>query len=352
MRSDPPRAGSDGPHPPARAGARPTPPWRLAAAVAVLLGLLAHRAASNFRRGADARERAGARPAHRTTDPHKLAAPSAAELRWRARAKALPHLDRADAECRAALARGLRELDDFFAEARRWAPGFAERVLGWRSKWLLLTDQLRPGTGGHAEYRRRAFRKELFSPEQLEDAARRAVAGYLDAVRDAEGAALVALRADLPAPPIIPLDRTAIGAQLERALAVAAVRAGSDLRGELARELTALVVGEVLALAAVRTGTSAGLLGVGAASTAATFGLGLAAGVLVDALLSWAWDGRAELVRELQRRLDGLRQSIVQGTDEAPGLRRRMEALDRRRSTGRRAAVLGLVEYSSTGGGR
>jgi hypothetical protein len=348
MRSDPPRSGADGQSPSGPDRMRLPLVFRLAAlaAGAVLLGLLVHRAASNFRRWA--------RPALRAADTRE-AATTSAELRRLARSRALPHLDRADAECRAALGRGLRELNDFFVEARLRAPRFAERVLGWRSKWLLVTDRLGIGTGAHAEYLRRAFHEELFAPEQLEDAARRAVAGYLEAVRDAEGVALVALRADLadlPAPPMIPLDRTAIGAKLEKALVVAAVRAGSDLRGELARELTALVVGEVLAQAAVRAGASAGLLGAGAASTAATFGLGLAAGVLVDALLAWAWDIRAELVNELQHRLDGLRETVVEGTAAAPGLRRRLEELDRRRTAGRRAAVLGLIESASAGGGR
>ena len=62
-------------------------------------------------------------------------------------------------------------------------------------------------------------------------------------------------------------------------------------------------IGEVLAQAVVRLGASAGLLGGGAASSAATLGSGLIVGLVLDRVLAWLWDGRGELIRELEARI-------------------------------------------------
>jgi hypothetical protein len=316
--------------------------WALLAAVVALAGVLAVGALTNIRRGAVAL----VQPATH------MAPPAPVDPKHQARERAGPHLDRADADCRRALDEQLRDLDDFFAAAHRRTPRFVEQVLGWGSTWQLIQDRL-PGAQGnqHPMFVRHAFHETLFSPEQLEGRARQAVEGYLEAVRDIEGVLLVQLRqglAELPTTlPLAQLDQEAVLALYERAVATAAERAGVGLTQDAARDLVSLVVGEALAQAAVRLGVSAGLSGPGAAASAATLGagLGLVVGLQVDQILRWAWDAGRDLIRSLEGRLDDLRRVVMEGTAEAPGLRRRLEHLDRERAAARRQAALDLIGH-------
>src|SRR5439155_23498723 len=102
------------------------------------------------------------------------AGPSPAELRR----QAIPHLDRADAAGRRALADHLRPLDDFFVAAKRRIPRFADNVLGWDSKLALVADHLPFADGGrHRALLGRAFHETLFAPADLEALAGRVVRG-------------------------------------------------------------------------------------------------------------------------------------------------------------------------------
>jgi hypothetical protein len=320
---------------------RPTPGrWALLAVVVTLAGVLAVGALSNFHRGADALAQIATRAVPTTPE----------DLRHQAQERAGPRLDRADAECRRALDDQLRDLDEFFAAAHRRVPRFAEQVLGWESTWVLVRDRLLGSRAGeHPAFVRRAFHEILFSPEQLGGRVRQAVEGYLEALRDIEGVLLVQLRqdlAELPTTlPLAKLDPEAGRARYERAVAAAAERAGVGLPQDAARDLVSLIVGEVLAQAAVRLGVSAGLAGAGAASSAATLGAGLVVGLLVDQLLRWVWDAGRDLIRELEGRLDDLRRVVVEGTAGSPGLRRRLEHLDRERAAARRSAILELIDH-------
>src|SRR5262249_58530566 len=133
----------------------------------------------------------------------------------------------------------------------------------------------------------------------------------------AEDAVLAELRADiadLPTSfPIALPDRRALRESLDRAVAGAVADARHGLAGDVARELVAVVAGEVLARASLR-------LGAGATSFT-TLGAGLLAAVAADRVLSLAWDGRGQLIRETDRRLDGLRALVVEGSARTPGLR-------------------------------
>jgi hypothetical protein len=320
------------------------------AAVAVPLGILAYHNSAQLRRWAEVLAPTDPSTAIRPIAPAVPPAPEPA--RPRAWELARARLDRADAECRRALDEQLEGLEAFFEEAKQRSPRFADRVLGWEGRWKLVADRLRLDAGAHATFIRRLFREELFTPEELEGRTRQAVEGYLEAVRDIEGRMLVALSQDLAGSPtslpIVAPDPGGLRDHFERAAAEAAGRAGAVLGEDATRELVALIVGEVLAQAAVRLGVSTGVLGAGAASAALTLGSGLVVGVLVDQVVSWARDGRGELIRELDRRIDALGALVVSGTSGAPGLRRRLERYDRDRAAGRRSAVREVI---GTGGG-
>ena len=106
------------------------------------------------------------------------------------------------------------------------------------------------------------------------------------------------------------------------------------------------MAGEVLAQVAVRLGVSAGILGTGAASGWATFGIGLVAGLVVDQIVSRLWDYFAdpelELAIELSRSLSQLRDLICHGDNQTIGLDGQFKSWNSQRDTLRRTAVYEL----------
>jgi hypothetical protein len=164
-------------------------------------------------------------------------------------------------------------------------------VLGWDAARALLADAL---GGGHAhpDFVRQAFAELVFAPGDLEARLGAATDGYLDAVQAAEDALLAELRADITdLPTSLPLavpDRPALRESLDRAVAAAAADARRGMADDVARELLAVVAGEVLARATLR-------LGAGATSFT-TLGAGLLAAVAVDRAIALAWDGRGWLL--------------------------------------------------------
>lgn len=281
------------------------------------------------------------------------AGPSAEAVRRIAADRAGPVLEAADREGRAAVAEHLRAVDDFFAQAKRGTPGFAKQVLGWSSKWRLVSDKLPfTRTDRHALFLRKAFHDRLFSPEALTKVVEQTVKGYGSSAAGIENRMLVRLRSDvsdLP-PAMLPGfgDDAALRAAFERALAQATQRIGADLKADVGRETTSLVAGEVMTLVAVRLGVSAGILSVGAGSSWATFGVGAVVGLVVDQAVTWVWNWwrnpAGDLSTKMNAKLDEIHALIVDGDGAQPGLRGRLEAVARDRAAVRRAAVLRMIE--------
>jgi len=287
------------------------------------------------------------------TRPEEPTGPTAEEVRRIAVERVLPALDATDQEGQAAVGDHLRALEDFFAQAKRNTPGFAKAVLGWSSKWRLVSDKLPfTRTDRHTQFLRKTFHDRLFTPEALTQVVEQTVKGYSGSVAGIENRMLVRIRADvsdLP-PAMLPAfnDDAALRAAFERALAQATQRIGADLKADVGRETTSLVAGEVMTLVAVRLGVSAGILSAGAGSSWATFGVGAVVGLVVDQAVTWVWnwwrDPVGDLSTKMRGKLEDIRHLIVEGDGQQPGLRGRLEAVARDRAAVRRAAVLRMIQ--------
>jgi hypothetical protein len=258
----------------------------------------------------------------------------------------------ADRKSRHALEHDLAVLDEFFDNVKQRTPRFANVVLGWGSKWRFVADKT-PFTKGdrHAEFLRRAFDEQLFTPDDLRQAIEQATNGFADDLAAIENRMLLKIRedvGDLPAAELPELaNESSWLAAYEAALSRASLRAGDDVTADAATSIVSLAACEVLTQLAVRMGASAGILSVGAGSSVATFGAGLVVGLIVDQLVSWVWewwaDPRGNLAADLDRRFDELRDLIVEGDSETRGLRSSLSAFAQRRADARRAAVLGMI---------
>jgi hypothetical protein len=120
-----------------------------------------------------------------------------------------------------------------------------------------------------------------------------------------------------------------------------------ELQAAVGREIASFILGEIAAHVGVKLGVSAGILGTGAGSGWATFGVGLVAGLVVDQVVTAAYDAYAdpkgELTRQVVSQLDAMERLILDGSDGAPGLKSRLMQFAEERSALRETAVMQLL---------
>ncbi|HWB11387.1 MAG TPA: hypothetical protein VG826_19310 [Pirellulales bacterium] len=264
-----------------------------------------------------------------------------------------PHLAWAEQTSAELLVDYLRQIDDFFETAKKGTPDFADRALSFGSKWRLVADHVPFARGGrHETFLRSQFEEHVFRPTQLGELIEQVVAGYLAQVRSIESEMLVKIRADIADFPetyvVAELDEPTLRARYDEALSDALSAAAGDLRSDVAGQVVSLIAGEVLTQVAARLGVSAGILGTGAASGWATFGIGVVVGLIVDQIVAWVWDWYADpsgtLARQLSARLEGVNRLIVDGSDGVGGLRNRLDTYAAGRAAVRETALLAILQ--------
>lgn len=235
---------------------------------------------------------------------------------------------------------------NFFSSAYDRTHRYSEEVLGFESKWTLVTDYV-TGGNGHSRYLKDRFEATVFSQSDLDAVIEEYVLSCLRKLDDIEAEMLVRLEADLSKLPneafTATLDRQALSQTFEDALKDAADSAHGDLKAAVGRELASWIAGEILAHATIQLATSSGILSTGAASGTVTFGVGLVVGLIVDAIINeiynQMYDPVGELEKQLNAHLTKLERLILNGTPDSPGLEKRMAEYAARRSESRRAAL-------------
>lgn len=264
------------------------------------------------------------------------------------------HLGWATQQGNAGVPGGVVPIREFFAAARENTGLFAEEVLGFNSKWTMVSDFL-SGNQEHAEYLDERFRARLFTPEELEEIVDVAVAGYARYLEDVDAQLLVRLQADLAELPPAEFsgewDRAALERIVSEALETSRSAVEADFQGMVGREIVSLVVGEILTAAGVELATSAGILTAGAGSGTMTFGMGLLIGIGTDFLVSEVYNEIYDPVGNLSRRLDSqlieLEQLMLQGNGETPGLEAYLQEYAARRSAARYQAIESSLQGKS-----
>lgn len=219
---------------------------------------------------------------------------------WRQKAwdKIVPRLDAADRAAEAAIAEKLASLDAFFRERRLGSQAFAQDVLSLKGKWTYVKSKLPTADDkAHLRYLNERFAVRIFSSDDLQQALESTLGGYLSRTAGIENQLLVDIRADLsdralavPGAPTIAASDDELRKRFDGLFQRVAGDVARDVPVTVALGTASLVGGEVAAQVAVRIGTavaarlgvSAGVLGAGASTSWATFGLGLAAAVVVD----------------------------------------------------------------------
>jgi len=264
--------------------------------------------------------------------------------------RARPHIEKADAESFAQVDGSLRSLEDFFGEAKGHSKAFAKEVLGWHSKYKLIRGQ-------HEQFLAEAFRKHFFGPEELKQALTQAVEAYVAENEAIDNRMLVDIRMDVAGLPAvqslssIPLPD--LQARYREVCGRIGSIAGADGAVDLGRVAADAIVSAVLAMIAARMGTSAVIVGTGAASGWWTLGIGLVVGLIVDQIIATAWDWtydpRGKLVAMMDEKIDEVRQLVLEGDGGKPGLRAELRSYAEKRATLRREAVMTLLAETKEG---
>jgi hypothetical protein len=122
---------------------------------------------------------------------------------------------------------------------------------------------------------------------------------------------------------------------------------GADTAVDVGRAAADMIVSSVVTMMAARFGTSAVVLGAGAATSWWTLGIGLVVGVIVDQIIAavwnWTYDPHGKLVSMMDTKIDEVRTLVLDGDDGKPGLREELRRYADKRAIVRREAVLQLL---------
>ena len=249
--------------------------------------------------------------------------------------KVKPRLNQTDAATKNEVNTSTEEVRKFFAERKQNARSFAADVLGLSGKWAYLKGYF--SEGNHERYLQECFERNIFRTEELKSMLESAVSRYVSEVQGRENQLLVSVRADLEGgdiagPQFVPSlasdaeFRREYDALLQKVLPILQREIGVSVAREVVSfvgsEIAATMLVEIGASLAVEFGISGGILGAGAGSGLATFGVGLVAGILVDMTLDWiirqaGYDPEGEIAAKVIQSLDDLERVILHGDKES-----------------------------------
>ena len=253
-------------------------------------------------------------------------------------AKILPRLQAAEKAGQESASRHREAIVAFFAERKRHTRAFGESVVSLSGKWAFVKSKLPFADGdGHRQFLHEQFEEIVLSGRDLEELIKSVVAGYISELQGIENDMLVQIRADLSDSDLWCFESGAMlrtdesfRKEYGHSLESVAVTVSRDVMVQVGREAVTWVGADIatsitVSLAAglaERLGISAGILGTVAASGAATLGVGIAAGFVLDALLdsvmkAWGYDPAGDIADKIDATLDLFRDYLLDGDPQA-----------------------------------
>lgn len=263
-----------------------------------------------------------------------------------------PHLQRCEKRIDEATTRHTDAVAELINRSRLKVPEFAGVALGLGSKWRIVADAIPYTRGGrHEAFMREQFEKIVLKSTDLEKSIESSIQSFLMELRSIEGKMLVELRADIEDFPDVDWsqwsDEDLLRTKFDQAISNAIETSGQEFRGTIGSQMVSLIAGEVLTQVAVRMGVSAGILGAGAASGWATFGIGVVAGIVIDQVIANIWsywsNPKEELSAQIVYQLDTIQILVCQGDEQTMGLKQHFQRVADERRGLRRDALLHML---------
>jgi hypothetical protein len=239
-------------------------------------------------------------------------------------------LDKMDQDAKELADRYLERISAFFHERKRGARPFAEAAFSWSGKWHLVKGKvLGDDSAGMRQYLQEHFETHVFKSEDLQAVLASALAGYLTDIQGLENQMLVEIRADLGDDQLLQgnapeLQSNEAFQEEYRRLAEQVLPAvTADLNVTITREIGTFIASEMVAQTlgrglASRVAMSAGVFGALGRHGMVTFGVGVAAGFVIDWLVDWllrlgGYDPAAQVAGQVEQALDRLEKQMIDG---------------------------------------
>lgn len=269
-----------------------------------------------------------------------------------------PRIEIAQEEALKAVETRTNEVRDFFAERQKRVPGYAERVLSFRSKLELAKSKL-PYTDkdGHTAFLKEEFSKLVFSQAELNQQVTGALNDCIRDIQAIENALLVKIRADLSDMPecvaVMPdlKSEALFRDRFEKVVISLSQKAGTDTKVDVGRMVGSEIAGAIAVrvgiAVATRLGVSGAIIGTGGALAPETLGASIVVGVAVDQIagwvIGWFYKPEAEIGKRLTEELNGLSTLIVNGDNKTRGLKQELVEIAQRRKKMRDDGLRGII---------
>jgi hypothetical protein len=269
---------------------------------------------------------------------------------------ARPHLNWAATKCFAEVEQPLQHVRALFADARSRSRDFAEVALGWDSKLTIVSDYFQQ-KDDLSTFLRENFESMVISEGDLLSAIQQGISQFQQATFSIEGEMLVRLRSDASdfnsSPLVVTSDIATLLLLFQQAISQSGSAAALDLKAAVAREVASYILGDIATQVTVQLSVSSGILGAGAATGWTSFGITMVVGLAVDQMITAGYEAYADpkgrLASQINSQLDAMEQLIIEGTDDQPGLRTRLQQFARERAMLRESAVLQLLTGTQGG---
>jgi hypothetical protein len=255
-----------------------------------------------------------------------------AQEAWEA---AQPHLNAADTETNQSVERHLQQVTDYYESLKEGGrlERFASEVLSLPAKWKLITKS----RSDFDAYVSEQFASLVLSEDDVRTMMTSVIASYAHDLEATDNKMLVALKSDtdttaadfqVTLPSVPQIDE-----RFAEVLQAARIAAIQDVPLTIAREVANIVVMQVVGDVTAQALTSAGILGAGAASGVATFGVGLVGGLVFDWAFQKVTDPEGKLAANLRDKLTDLCGTTLEST------RSYLEEVARQRAAVRRQVI-------------
>jgi len=258
------------------------------------------------------------------------------------------HEEQARKRCQKALMQQLAAIPNFFEEAKKGCPDFADYALGWGSTRRYIQDLIPFGDcEKHKRFLEEKFAECIFAEADLVRLVEKVVKGYVQEVQQIENQMLLELRADLEDidPRWAKLEVKQFQEEYNKHLEKVCKEATTKLiyhTLKAAQVPASLVAGRYLEINILqvilrRLGIRAGAV----VSGTVTFGVGVIIAIVIDTILdrilNWIYDPKEELVKKLRDTFDELKTDILEK------VKQELEKFTEEREAVRQAALQSML---------
>jgi hypothetical protein len=274
--------------------------------------------------------------------------PDDGEIQRTALHRAGNHMDWADREIAKSGRAQLQRVHWYILNSKKGTRRFADAALSFKSKWLRVVDYV-PFTRGDRSRKFLAakFRETVMDTGRVERVIRMSTMEYVRTIEAIENEMMVRIERDVADLPRSAFPGFSDGETLKLAFDRNLESSLAHLLGDVRKEVAIFVASDIVALIVRRLMVSSAILGGGAAGASFTMGVSLAAAVIADLVIGWAWDRitdpRGKLARELNSRIDELASRVVSGFGLQPGLRDSFAEVARQRIRVRRQVLRDML---------